>query len=119
MIARIILCICLVVSGCQIAPQTPKQYFAAVYQSIGAAADSIATLTEAGKLQPDQAIGYIDQLDKAKSFTDEGRKVLQCRDAIKTGENADAKCGPASTADSRAALARGIINQIQQALSGK
>ena len=119
MLARLILCACLALSGCGTSPQTPKQYFAVVYQSIGAAADSIATLTEAGKLQPDKAISYIDQLDKAKLYTDEGRKVLQCRDAIKSGENPDLKCGPASTADSRAALARGIVNQIQQAIAGK
>lgn len=102
--------------ACSSAPKSPRQYFAATYQLISATSDSIVTLAEAGQIMPDEGLRYHDKLEVAKQLADEGRKILQCRDAIKSAQEADAKCGSGGMAQSNAAMARNIINQIQLAL---
>jgi hypothetical protein len=106
----------LFLTACASAPKTPRQYFAATYQLISATSDSIVTLAESGQIMPDEGLRYHDKLEVAKSLTDEGRRILQCRDAIKSAKEADEKCGSGGTAESNAAMARRIINQIQLAL---
>lgn len=105
--------------ACSSAPKSPRQYFAATYQLIGATSDSIVALAESGQITPTEGLGYHAKLESAKRLTDEGRKVLQCRDAIKAAAEADAKCGSSGMAESNAAMARGMINQIQLLLESR
>lgn len=105
--------------ACSSAPKSPRQYFAATYQLIGATSDSVVALAQAGHITRAEGLGMHAKLETAKQYTDEGRKILQCRDAIKAAAEADAKCGPAGMADSYGAMARGVINQIQLLVDAK
>lgn len=99
--------------GCAIAPQTPRQYFGATYQAISTSAEGLTKLAEGGVVPVDEALVYLGRLDAAKKLVDEGKSVLQCRDALKDGGQADTRCGPAPLAQSKAALASAMINQVQ------
>lgn len=109
----VICVLALTLVACAVAPKTPRQYFAATYNLIIATGDSLATLAEARKISRETALDGVTKLESAKALTDEGRKIMACRDAVAAGVDADVKCGPASLADTRVSVARGIINQVQ------
>lgn len=102
-----------VLVACTTAPKTPRQYFAATYQAISAAAESLATLAEAKTIKPEDALSYLDKLDSAKRLTDEGRVIMQCREAIKSGIEADTKCGTEAIAQGKVKFATSVINSVQ------